>query len=69
MGGICSVVLSDGSRCTPAIVDIPIFFLGSVVAVISCSLMRKCCIAYCGFRRNIQERPLPENAMVHDSEL
>ena len=69
MGGVCSVVLSDGTSCTPAIVDLPIFFLGSVVAVILCSLTRKCCIAYCGFRTNIQVQLLPENARIHVSEL
>ena len=62
MGSWCSLVLDDGTRCTPPIADIPVLFLVCVIAVILCSLVRKGCKAYCGFRRNIV---VPRNVIVH----
>ena len=59
------MVLDDGSRCTPAIVDIPVLFLICVIALILCTLTRKGCKAYCGFRRNIHVHRAPEDAIGH----
>ena len=70
MGQFCSLVLDDGSRCTPPIADIPVIFLGGVIALILCSLTRKSCKAYCGFRRNIHVHRGPEEGIGHlESEL
>ena len=63
MGGWCSLILDDGTGCVPPVADIPVLFLVCILAVILCSLVRKCCKAYCGFRRNIV---VPRDIIVSD---
>ena len=63
MGGWCSLILDDGTGCVPPVADIPVLFLVCILAVILCSLVRKGCKAYCGFRRNIV---VPRNIIVRD---